>query len=169
VPTPATPRGRLSMGDLETTYVVPAVPQPTGDSSWATALAMLVNHLKSSSLEPEEIAQIGGYSIYDSPGWDARLDVARAFDLGTSQNAGLDIDEWHHKLRTYGPLWVCPVGGDHAVLVIGMQGDGTLDGTRFMVNDPWSGPATETYDSLSRLLDRIGATSDGCNVVTFHL
>ena len=51
----------------------------------------------------------------------------------------------------HGPLWVCINYEQHAVVVNGLQSDGTDEGTTFYVTDPWAGPEALTPNSLNGL------------------
>ncbi|MDY8138116.1 M12 family metallopeptidase [Aquimarina sp. 2201CG5-10] len=126
---------------LNISYSVSLVPQTTRVSCWAASAAMIVGWRDQISINPEDIARgIGGWRNY-------------------FHNGGLPADNvemFHHWGLTYvhpqsytvqgfadllnnGPLWVATnLDNDpHVVVVTGMSGDGTPDGTMLTVQDPW--------------------------------
>lgn len=142
--------------------------QPTGDSCWATSLAMVISHKMSASYTTESVAQAAGWSIYqcDNAGWQPIWDIVGAFELNQSASACMLVQGWA-DLLSIGPLWLCVNNGWHAVVLVGMQGDGTPENTSFLVNDPLSGATTHTHDSLSTMFEAIEDV-DGSNLVIFH-
>lgn len=156
------------MPDIDVSYPVNGVGQAEREPAWAASLRMLLNYLLHEDLPPADVIGRAGYTFEDYLGWDACMDVARSWDLGTSVTAGRDVEEWGEKLRSYGPLWVCPTTSERAVVVTGMRGDGTPARTSFQVIDVWSGPAIETYDTLEKLLDKIEGAPDGSNLYLIH-
>ena len=46
--------------------------------------------------------------------------------------------EWAEMLKAYGPTWIVEIGNPyHAVVVTGIEGDGTPEGSFVTVNNPW--------------------------------
>jgi hypothetical protein len=112
------------------------------------------------------------------------VDVARATGSWTSYRLGLeprDVDtlgltfdlvaepprrytlaELRDLLERYGPLWAGEASpGLHVVVIAGMYGDGTPDGTFVRIADPWPIGRGERYSisfrELARRLDRVHA------------
>ncbi len=56
----------------------------------------------------------------------------------------------------------------HAVVVNGLQSDGTDEGTTFYVTDPWAGPEALTPNSLNGLFEMIGASQPVENLAIWH-
>ncbi len=156
------------MTDVNIHFDVPAQEQPTGDSCWATSLAMIISYKTSASYGPEQVAQAAGWSIYqsDNAGWQPIWDVASTFQLNSAASACMNVDGWAQLLQN-GPLWLCVNNGGHAVVLIGMQGDGTAENTKFLVNDPLVGTTTQTYESLETMFEAIDGM-DGSNLVVFY-
>lgn len=124
-------------------YEVPLIPQPTKKSCWAGALAMVVSYHTNSSWMPEDMANAAGATLYQSYGLSVLNQVESTFGL-----TGIDLpsnmsfmprpEEWHRWLQDHGPLWVTTRGAPaHAVVVHGIEGGLSEEGTRLTVSDPW--------------------------------
>jgi monoamine oxidase len=124
-------------------YDVPLIPQPDKFSCWAASMAMLVSWRNQASVAPESLAEEVSRSLRTSYGWDMLEDVKDFYgfaDIELPSNVSLRIEpsQWQEWLETYGPLWVTVVGApSHAVVVRGLVGDGTGEGTTIYVNNPW--------------------------------
>jgi ABC-type bacteriocin/lantibiotic exporter with double-glycine peptidase domain len=158
----------LIMTDINIHFDIEPLAQPTDDSCWATSLAMVISHKYSASYTPENVAQAAGWSIYqcDNADWQPIWDVASTFHLNSTASACMNVDGWAQLLQ-HGPLWLCVNNGGHAVVLVGMQGDGTAEHTKFLVNDPLVGATTSTYDTLESMFEAIDGV-DGQNLVVFH-
>jgi N-acetylmuramoyl-L-alanine amidase len=129
-------------------HEVPLVPQLTGMSCWAAAAAMLVGWRDCLDVRPEDVAAGLGR-------WDAYRDglvprdvvaLARAFGLVIEPARSYGTRELFALLERVGPLWVGEaVPGLHVVVVAGMHGDGTPEGTWVRVADPWPIGKGERY------------------------
>ena len=108
------------------------VPQPTEQSCWAASIAMLLGKT------PDEVVQEAGMSLSEGYGWSEIEPAAKKLGLGEVAPAcGMPnlLAGW---LQDNGPLWVVEVGAPyHAVVVAGVEGDGTVDGTHVIVYNPW--------------------------------
>jgi len=71
----------------------------------------------------------------------------------------MNVQGWAELLESYGPLWLCINGGSHAVVLNGAQGDGTPEGTKFYITDPWSGPTTTGLDGLAAMFEALHASN----------
>jgi hypothetical protein len=121
-------------------YEVPLVEQLTGMSCWAAAAAMLVGWRDCLAIEAADVARGAGR-------WEAYRDGLEPRDVAALVKAwGLFIE----PIRTYtvadlrqllvrcGPLWVGEASpGLHVVVIAGMYGDGTPEGTFVRIADPW--------------------------------
>lgn len=128
---------------VNTTYDVMLEPQPDKLSCWAGAMAMLVGYQRQQSVPPEALAEEVGRSLRTSYGWDMLEAVKDQFgfqDISLPSNASLYVSpqQWADWLSQYGPLWVTVVGApSHAIIVKGMQGDLTPEGTTVDILNPW--------------------------------
>ena len=112
-------------------YPVPLIPQPTPDSCWAAAMAMLISYYQGSTT-PEQIAETAGISLESSYGWDVLYAAARAYGLREIPPASRTVQGWTDLLTRYGPLWVVEMGDpSHAVVLTGIS-NGTV-----LINNPW--------------------------------
>ncbi len=129
------------MSDI--TYDVPLIPQPDKLCCWAASMAMLVSFRKSASLAPDALATSVGRELRTSYGWDMLEAVKQHFgfvDVELPSNASLypPPDQWASWLKDLGPLWITTVGApSHAIVVHGITGDLTVEGTTLLINNPW--------------------------------
>lgn len=127
---------------------VPLVPQLTGMSCWAAAAAMVVGWRDRIAADPRQVAEGAG-------SWQAYAGGLRPADVGTLARAWGLVEErrdtWtvealRDVLRRHGPVWLGEASpGLHSIVVVGMHGDGTPDGTWVRVNDPWPVGRGERY------------------------
>src|SRR5947209_4140582 len=123
---------------------VELIGQPDGMSCWATAAAMVVAWRYQVSIDQSEVARGGGHwADFVNQGGLSAADTesfGRAWGLVVEQPQSYTIDGFRQLLASQGPLWV-PIltreGGDHAIAVTGVYGDGTADGTYVRIHDPW--------------------------------
>ena len=119
---------------------VELIPQPTDQTCWAAAAAMIIGWRDRVSLTPETVAQIcsrstvQGLSAYDREAFAAEI------GLQTEPPQSYSIDGFYDLLTYNGPLWVSKIPtsgstGGHAVVVTGMYTDG--DQTYVRIADPW--------------------------------
>jgi N-acetylmuramoyl-L-alanine amidase len=164
---PRGPRGALGdsrPGAVEVTsqhrridiwHEVPLVPQVTGMSCWAAGAAMLIGWRDSISVNPEEVARAAGR-------WQEYRDGLEPSDVEAfaarwrlrSQRLGtLTAPVIHALLTANGPLWVGEASpGLHVVVIAGMVGDGSDDGTELRIVDPWPVSRGERYRLTVRAL-----------------
>lgn len=142
-------------------YTVPGIidpiQQPTGMVCWATSYAMMVNWKKQASTPIRDtLIPLGkkwvdyydtnaGTSPYDN------IDFARTAGMRAEPLQSFSIDGWAMLLRTYGPLWLSYAWqtgglngtptkkGRHIIIIRGLLGDGTPDGTTVQYVDPGDG------------------------------
>jgi hypothetical protein len=127
-------------------HEVPLVQQRTGMSCWAAAAAMVVGWRDCTSLDAEDVVA-GRWDAYRD-GLEPR-DVesfARAWGLVVARPADIDVASLRALLEQYGPLWVGEASPSlHVVVLAGMHGDGTPDGTFVRIADPWPIGRGERY------------------------
>ena len=120
---------------------VPLIPQPTGMSCWAAAAAMVVSWRdRRSEHSPADIASgAGEWGAYRNGLNPDRVDeLAAAWGLTAEPPMSYTVEGFRNLLETQGPLWIgVAVPSGHAVVVTGLSGDGTVDGTTVRYNDPW--------------------------------
>lgn len=142
---------RQEEGDhsFDTRHNVPLVPQLTNMSCWAAGAAMLVAWRHNVTVDQEEIAhRVGYWAQYQHAGLDAE-DTAMfaAWGLTPEPIQSYTASAFADLLEQYGPLWVAAktAPGVHVVVVTGISGDGTADGTTLFINDPWPVGAGSQY------------------------
>jgi N-acetylmuramoyl-L-alanine amidase len=133
---------------LDVWHEVPLVPQVTGMSCWAAAAAMIIGWRDCIDIDPEELARASGR-------WKEYRDglvpedvetLASAWELEIEREASLVCEDLHRLLAENGPLWMGEASpGLHVVVVAGLYGDGTLDGTWARIADPWPVGRGERY------------------------
>lgn len=124
--------GRSSATQISVQQSVSLVPQPTETSCWAASIAMLVGKT------PQEVVDEAGLTLTDGYGWDQIEPAAKKLGLAELAPACGMPDLLASWLQNNGPLWVVEVGAPyHAVVVAGVEGDGTVDGTHVTVYNPW--------------------------------
>ena len=136
-------------------HEVPLVPQRTGMSCWAAAAAMLVGWRECIDVDPEEVASgVGAWEAYrDGLEPEDVQDLAKAFGLEVEPVRAYGVREFRDLLERSGPLWVGEASpGLHVVVVAGMHGDGTPDGTWVRIADPWPEERGERYAITFRQL-----------------
>lgn len=151
---------------------VPLVPQLTGMSCWAAAAAMLVGWRDRISVRPDEVASGAGH-------WGAYEDglhprdvetLARTFQLRLEPARRWDVLTLRRRLEAVGPLWLGEASpGLHSIVITGIFGDGTPDGTLVRINDPWPIGRGEryllTFRELMQNLDAASALVGGSGQV----
>jgi ABC-type bacteriocin/lantibiotic exporter with double-glycine peptidase domain len=140
------------MGDQEMTcepvdigYPVTWVQQPTSMSCWAASLAMLTGR----STAQEIADEVGLPHAMDDGASTEEFEDATRNKLGLQLEGGACgyPNMFAGWLEQYGPIMVCKDinPGFHAVVISGIHGDGTAEGTYFDQNDPAAGVNTIWY------------------------
>lgn len=127
---------------------VPLVPQLTGMSCWAAAAAMLVGWRDAVVVDPEQVASATGrWEDYRDGLRPTDVDsLARSWRLVVVPQGPLTLRGLTQLLERYGPLWMGEASpGLHSLVVTGLHGDGTEDGTFVRINDPWPVGRGERY------------------------
>jgi papain like cysteine protease AvrRpt2 len=111
---------------------VSLVAQPTEQSCWAASIAMLLDKT------PQDVVQEAGMSLDEGYGWEHIEPAAKTLGLAELAPACGTPDVLASWVQDNGPLWVVEVGAPyHAVVVAGVEGDGSVDGTHVVVYNPW--------------------------------
>ena len=140
---------RALVGDhFDIWHEVPLVQQLTGMSCWAAAAAMIVGWRDRIHIDAHEVARGAGKMQAYRDGLEP-ADVgtfARLWGLEIAALRELSVRELRRLLAEYGPLWVGEASpGLHVIVVAGMHGDGTVDGTHVRIADPWPVGRGERY------------------------
>ncbi len=137
------PRSRAFSGqsfDVDWKEDIYLVPQLTGMSCWAASAAMVVGWRDLISINPEEIARGAGQWAAYTAGLNPNDvdELARAWGLQKEWPLCYTIEGFRELLESCGPLWIgMAVPSGHAVVVTGLYGNGTPEGTFVRYNDPW--------------------------------
>jgi ABC-type bacteriocin/lantibiotic exporter with double-glycine peptidase domain len=118
-------------------FDVPLIIQPTPVSCWAASLAMVVSFRDSAMYAVEDIASEAGMDVFSGYKWAQIQNAVSKWSLKQEGSECAPPSFWAGLLRTFGPLWVVEIGAPtHAVVVTGMQGDGTPENTTVVINNP---------------------------------
>jgi GH24 family phage-related lysozyme (muramidase) len=140
-----------SMGavDYRVPGLVAPLQQPSPMTCWATVIAMMTSWKRQQSIAARDAIAPGGAEFLTKFDNNQALDAAsagrlyQALGLVAMQSLNPSIDGWDQYLRLYGPLYVDigypQASMTHAVIVTGISGDGTADGTTITYIDPGSG------------------------------
>lgn len=146
-----------SMRWCDVWHEVPLIAQRSGMSCWAAAAAMVVAWRDCLDVDPEEIARGSGRWAEYRDGLlpDDVETLARAFRLVIEAPRTYAASDLRAMLERSGPLWMGEASpGLHVVVVTGMEGDDTPEGTRVRICDPWPDGRGERYVRTFReLLD----------------
>ncbi len=146
--------------DIDVSYVVTPIAQPSEMSCWATAATMLVDWKTGVQASISEVVGRAGSDFvaiyqasFDDPAQGIDAVHEKAFydvlHLSYIQGENPTIQAWADLLRTHGPLSVTvdarpPKSLIHALVVTGLSGDGTADGTMMTYIDPSGGVRRDT-------------------------
>ena len=126
------------MTNLSVNFSVPLVPQPTAVSCWAAALTMVVSNRDQASYAPQTIGEGASMDMDTGYGWSEISNAVSAWHLSTEGPVSAFPSYWAGLLESHGPIWIVEVGAPyHAVVVVGINGDGTAEGTTVTLNNPW--------------------------------
>jgi hypothetical protein len=138
--------GPMSAVNYSVPGMIAPIKQQSSKSCWATVIAMMVEWKNQQSIQPRDAIAPGGEEFLDKFDRDTGLDAAsagrlyQALKLVPIISFNPSIDGWDQMLRMYGPLYV-DIGfqgfaGTHAIIVTGISGDGSGDGTTITYIDP---------------------------------
>jgi hypothetical protein len=146
----AAPAPAVSQSMGAVSYTVPGLvapqQQPSAMTCWATVIGMMTSWKRQQSISPRDAIAPAGDEFLRKFDAGEGLDSAsagrlyQALGLVAMQSLNPSIDGWDQYLRLYGPLYV-DIGyptqtATHAVIVTGISGDGTADGTTITYADP---------------------------------
>jgi hypothetical protein len=134
-------------------YTIPGVLDPLQQNApmtcWATVITMMYSWREQQSVAPATVLAAAGQEWVDrynrGEGLDVNLSESlyNALGLVPLRSFNPTIEGWESLLRQYGPLYVDVGYGTstttHAIIVTGIHGDGTRDGTTITYVDPASG------------------------------
>jgi hypothetical protein len=130
--------GAISEAPVSIEHELELVPQPTTVSCWAASLTMLINFRDKMSHDPADVASAAGMDLDTGYGWDQIRGAVATWGLHEDGPASAMPSMWADLLRAHGPIWIVEVGAPyHAVVLAGIDGDGTPDGTSVTVYNPW--------------------------------
>jgi|SRR5687767_14840310 ABC-type bacteriocin/lantibiotic exporter with double-glycine peptidase domain len=146
---------------ISVSYDVYGMSQATDRECWITAITVMVNWSQGAAFSPDQIAEGAGKTIdqvQDSEGWPGLYAIANHYGMDTLGYTPADPEAWAQAMSN-GPLWIVLTGRpSHAVVLHGMSGDGSPDGTTVTVTDSVGGVQTKTW---SELMQDFGAQSGG--------
>lgn len=154
---------------------VPLVPQQNKVSCWAAAAAMIVGWRDAISISPESIATgEGPWAAYQqglNPENVPKL--ATIWGLVQEPPHSYSIKDLHKLITQKGPLWIgAAVPALHVVVVVGLYGDGTADGTFVRIQDPWPVGIGRKYDLSFRQFSQVyedAADFNSVNIQVLHV
>jgi hypothetical protein len=138
-------------------HFVPLVAQQTGMSCWAAGAAMIVGwrdlHPTTDRAVAERSSRMEAFRLGLLPS-DIHA-IAEAYGLHAEPPRAYGVRTLWQTLSDFGPLWVGEADPElHVVVIAGIEGDGTPDGTRVFVVDPWPVGQGERYTLTFRELMR---------------
>ncbi len=134
-------------GKVTIHFNVPLIPQPTKQSCWAAAMAMVLSYKKKASISPETLANQAGGTLQSSYSWEFlqavrdRYGFQSVIDVPADTCMDYEPEQWKEWLEDYGPLWftfIWPDGGSHAMVLTGINGDLSYENTFVEINNPWN-------------------------------
>lgn len=155
-------------------HEVPLVPQVTGMSCWAAGAAMLIGWRDSIPVDPGEVARAAGrwQEYRDGLEPEGVASFAQTWGLKVREFGSLTAPLLRDLLVEHGPLWVGEASpGLHVVVVAGMVGDGSDDGTQLRIVDPWPVGRGERYRLSVRHLaasHRAASRTAGAQALVLH-
>ncbi len=125
-----------------------AQPNPATDC-WAASFAMLLG------TSCEDVAQRAGMPLSTVYYWDRIEEAMTTLGLQKLAPACNTIEGWRTLLTNYGPMWLVIASSytatiSHAIILIGMHGDLTEEGTDFIYLDP-GGSSSAVYVKYQKL------------------
>jgi len=136
-------------------FDVPLITQPDETTCWAAALAMIRSFRDQASYGVDDIA---GAAPHRWMTWSEIEPIADGVGLVEIASAGLMPAGWHDLLAAHGPLWIVIKAAvsnraSHAVVLTGMSGDGSLEGTSMLVNNPSGARETPSFTDFAAQWD----------------
>lgn len=137
----------LTCEPVDISWPVSWVQQPTDMSCWAASLAMLTGKSSAQEIADETNLQ---HAMADGASHSEFEGAAQQLGLQLEGGACGYPNMFAGWLQQYGPIMVAKnlEPGFHAVVINGIHGDGTADGTYFEQNDPAAGVTTIWYSEF---------------------
>lgn len=155
--------------DVDVDVDVFLIPQPTDVSCWAASLAMVVSARDSASTMPATVAARAGMDVDTGYGWPDIRKAVSAWNLIEEGPRSAMPDEWGRLLKQWGPIWVVEVGAPyHAIVVAGLHGDGTPEGTDVTIYNPWPPGVGATEQKTFLEFDREFGLGAGARAAMVH-
>ncbi|MCC6411164.1 MAG: glycoside hydrolase family protein [Saprospiraceae bacterium] len=138
--------------------------QPSGMTCWATVTTMMECwRLRQSQTIETTMSSIGANwlaKFQANQGLSASEKVQFLRDAGLTFEypQSLTAQGWEYLMRDFGPIWVTtdedPSGNFaiHARILVGIQGDGTIEGTQLTIIDPGTG--TQYSEEFAHFLEK---------------
>jgi hypothetical protein len=147
-------------GPLDIQYDVPLVKQPSPQTCWAAAIAMLLSYERAMSIEVEQVA---GPPPYSWIGWSRIEAIALPLGLREIAPAEWTPAGWYELLKERGPLWIVvktavSSSSSHAVVLTGMAGGATPEAAEMSINNPAGNVERTLFLDFTRRWD-FGATA----------
>lgn len=147
--------GNNALAQTKVIYNVDGIAQPSQMSCWAAATTMIVNWKSGIKRPIKDVVALGGpkfVQIYDSSFAQPPLGISpsdeadfyKALGLRVIQKLNPSVDGWAKLLKANGPLSIT-VDADpgkgyiHALVIIGIDGDGSAANTIVTYIDPNGG------------------------------
>jgi hypothetical protein len=92
-------------------------------------------------------------------GWTEIENAMRLLGLSYQAPACMTVEGWYDLLQSLGPMWLVIASSysasySHAIVLIGMVGDGTDEGTTFRYIDPGDASYHDaTYEQLESIFE----------------
>jgi hypothetical protein len=135
-------------------YSVTPVQQPDlGTDCWAASFAMLLG------TTCEDVAARSNMPLGVGYGWTEIENAMRLLGLSYQAPACMTVEGWYGLLQSLGPMWLVIASSytatsSHAIVLIGMIGDGTDEGTTFRYIDPGDASYHDvTYEQLESIFE----------------
>lgn len=151
-------------------YDVALIPQPNKFACWAASMAMILSYKRQASITPETLANEVGRDLSSSYSWDLLESVCSHYGFTSLINVPSETSvyytpqQWDDWLTQYGPIWFTFIWSDgesHALVLKGISGDGTPEGTYFDIQNPWDINTTfDNNDPVNFNPENVGTTQN---------
>lgn len=140
---------------LAVSYEVPLITQPDEMTCWAASLAMIQSYREQASFGVDDFA---GPPPHHWMRWSQIEPIAVHLGFVEVAPADWTAEGWQQLLVTHGPLWIVVKSAvsnatSHAVVLVGLVGDGSLDATQLTVNNPIGSVDTQTFADFTARWD----------------
>jgi len=165
--------------DFDVPRPVPDIRQPSPQTGWAAAAAMLVSYKEGEALPVEEAVRRAGSRYEQMLHNDSALakgdsaDFLSALGLTGEPVDDLSVDRLTQMLRRFGAVWLTPESDQafslDARILSGIHGDGTPAGTGIVVHDPGSGTlSTIPFNNLGGLFAPAVQNGSAARLLAIH-